>query len=83
MQQNTDLIDLLAALNAEGAEYLIVGAYAFAFHGRPRATKDVDIFIGTSSQNAQKVWRALFAFGAPLADLREGAPRIRSTSLLR
>jgi hypothetical protein len=42
MQPNPDLTDLLAALNAEGAEYLIVGAYAFAFHGRPRATSDVD-----------------------------------------
>jgi hypothetical protein len=71
MQQNTDLIDLLAALNAEGAEYLIVGAYAFAFHGRPRATKDV-VFIGSDRENAQRVWRALVTFGAPLSDLKPG-----------
>lgn len=46
MQQNVDLIDLLNALNAEGAKYLIIGAYAFAFHARPRATSDVDVFVG-------------------------------------
>ena len=70
MQHNSDLIDLLRALNDEGAEYLIVGAYAFAFHGRPRATKDVDIFVGSDPANARKVWSALRAFGAPLDDLR-------------
>lgn len=69
MQQNSDLIELLRALNAEGARYLIVGAYAFAFHGRARATTDVDLFVGSSPENAQNVWRALFAFGAPLDQL--------------
>ena len=71
MQQNIDLIDLLRALNDERAKYLIIGAYAFAFHGRPRATKDVDLFIGCDSQNAARVWRALKSFGAPLDALRE------------
>lgn len=70
MQPNPDLIDLLAALNAERAEYLIVGAYAFAFHGRPRATSDVDVFVGVDPHNGEKVWRALVAFGAPLSELR-------------
>jgi hypothetical protein len=70
MQPNSDLIDLLAALNAEGAEYLIVGAYAFAFHGRPRATSDVDVFVGFDPKNVEKVWRALVAFGAPLSELK-------------
>lgn len=69
MQPNPDLIDLSDALNAEGAEYLIVGAYAFAFHGRPRATSDVDVFVGFDPQNGEKVWRALLAFGAPLLEL--------------
>jgi hypothetical protein len=69
MQQNIDLIELLAALNAAGAEYLLIGAYAFAFHARPRATKDSDIFIGTDPGNARRVWSALLAFGAPLSDL--------------
>lgn len=69
MQRNSDLTDLLAALNAAGAEYLIVGAYAFALHGRPRATKDVDVFVGCDKDNAQRVWNALVAFGAPLEAL--------------
>ncbi len=70
MDLNSDLIDLLRALNAERAKYLIVGGYAFAVHGKLRATKDADIFIGTDSENAQKVWKALRAFGAPLEELR-------------
>ncbi|MGH7727829.1 MAG: DUF6036 family nucleotidyltransferase [Vulcanimicrobiaceae bacterium] len=69
MQPNSDLIDLLRALNDEGAEYLIVGGYAFAAHGRVRSTKDADIFVGTDPGNAAKVWRALVAFGAPLRDV--------------
>ena len=71
MQPNSDLIDLLRALNEEGAEYLIVGGYAFAWHGRVRATKDVDIFVGTAPENARRVWRALAWFGAPVAELTE------------
>jgi len=70
MQPNSDLIDLLRALNDAGAKYLIVGGYAVAIHGRIRATKDVDVFIGTDPANAEKVWRALAIFGAPLSDLR-------------
>jgi hypothetical protein len=70
MEPNSDLIDLLRALNDEGANYLIVGGYAFAVHGRVRATKDADIFVGTGADNAAKVWRALASFGAPLDELR-------------
>ncbi|HEY8313839.1 MAG TPA: DUF6036 family nucleotidyltransferase [Candidatus Baltobacteraceae bacterium] len=70
MDLNSDLIDLLRALNDERAEYLIVGGYAFAVHGKIRATKDVDIFVGCDAANAGRVWRALNAFGAPLAELR-------------
>jgi hypothetical protein len=79
MHQNIDLIELLRALNDEAAEYLIIGGYAFAFHGRPRATKDIDIFIGCDPANAHRVWSALAAFGAPLAELTEA----KSTSLPR
>jgi len=70
MHRNRDLIDLLAALNAAGAEYLIVGAYALALHGKARATKDVDVFVGSDPANAEKVWNALRSFGAPLQELR-------------
>ena len=70
MQRNDDLIDLLHALNAAGAKYLLVGGYAFAFHGTVRSTKDADIFVGTEAENASRVWHALAAFGAPIDDLR-------------
>lgn len=72
MEVNSDLIDLLRALNEEGAKYLIVGGYAFAFHGKVRATRDMDIFVGTDPGNARLVWNALQSFGAPLDELQPG-----------
>jgi hypothetical protein len=64
-----DFEDLLSHLNAEGAKYLIVGAYAVGVHAQPRATKDLDIFIGSDSANGEAVWRALAKFGAPIRDI--------------
>lgn len=70
MSVNPDFRDLFAALNAAGAEFLIVGGYALAVHGVPRFTKDLDIWVRANDMNAQCVWEALDAFGAPLGDLR-------------
>jgi hypothetical protein len=64
-----DFEQLLAALNAEHADYLVIGAYAVMIHAQPRATKDLDILIGSDLNNAAAVWRALAAFGAPLHDV--------------
>jgi hypothetical protein len=66
---NRDFLDMLSALSAEGAEYMLVGAYAMAAHGYPRATGDMDIWIRRSEENAQRVWRALRRFRAPLLNL--------------
>src|SRR5690242_1218157 len=60
---------MLRALSAEGVEYLVVGAYAMAAHGIPRATGDIDIWIRPSPVNADRVLRAIRRFGAPLFDL--------------
>lgn len=60
---------MLAALSAAGAEYLVVGAHALAAHGVPRATGDLDIWVRPTADNAERVWRALERFGAPLHDL--------------
>jgi len=60
---------MLAALSAAGAEFLVVGAHALAAHGVPRATGDLDIWVHATSDNAERVWRALERFGAPLHDL--------------
>jgi hypothetical protein len=69
MQTNTDFKDLFAALNAAGAEYLVVGAHALAAHGHVRATRDLDVWIRVDPENAARVHRALAAFGAPLHGL--------------
>lgn len=60
---------MLRALSAEGVEYLVVGAYAMAAHGVPRATGDIDVWVRSSPANAERVLRALHRFGAPLFDL--------------
>jgi hypothetical protein len=65
---NADFRDLLQCLCGEGAEFLVIGAYAVAFHGTPRATGDLDIFVRPTVDNAARVWRALAEFGAPLRE---------------
>lgn len=64
-----DFSDMLSALNAERAEYLVVGGYALGVHGWPRATKDIDIWVRPTAENAERVLRALLRFGAPLHGL--------------
>jgi hypothetical protein len=66
---NPDFRDMLFALSAAGAEYLVVGAYALAAHGLPRATGDLDIWIRRTSDNARRVWQAMERFGAPRSRL--------------
>jgi len=61
-----DFRDLLVELADVGAEFVLVGGHAVAFHGHPRATKDMDVLIRANSINAQRVYRALADFGAPL-----------------
>jgi len=68
---NDDFLDLLTALNAAEARFLVVGGYAVGVHGRPRATKELDVWIEASVDNARRVMRALRDFGAPLGDLAE------------
>ena len=66
---NSDFNDLLQALNDEAVEYLIVGGYAVGKYTEPRYTKDIDIWINASVENAERVLRALAKFGAPLANI--------------
>jgi glycine cleavage system aminomethyltransferase T len=63
---NEDFRDLLAALLAEGARFLVVGAHALAAHGIPRATGDLGVWIAADADDAQRVHRALIRFGAPM-----------------
>jgi hypothetical protein len=68
---NSDFRDLLSIFNAHGVEYLVVGAFALAAHGRIRATGDIDIWVRPAPENAPRVLKSLVAFGAPLHDLTE------------
>ena len=70
MLPNSDYRDLFAELNAAGARYLLVGAHALAFHGRPRFTKDLDVWVEASDENAPRVVAGLLAFGAPAEMVR-------------
>lgn len=64
---NSNFKDMLNALHEAGADYLLIGAYAMAAHGCPRATGDIDIWVRPTPDNATRVWGALQRFGAPLS----------------
>ena len=66
---NNDYKDMLLALSDEKVKFLLVGAYAMAVHGYPRATMDIDIWVMPSQENAEAIMRALVRFGAPLDNL--------------
>ena len=69
MEIQPDFKELLELLNAHKVEYLIVGAYALAFHGAPRFTGDIDIFVRPEAKNAEKILAALDEFGFGSLDL--------------
>ena len=73
-----DFRDLLAELVANEVRFLVVGAHALAALGVPRATADLDLWVEPTPANASRAWRALAAFGAPLANLN-----IRETDLVQ
>jgi hypothetical protein len=66
---NEDYKDMLRALSDEKVRFILVGAYALAAHGYPRATMDIDIWVMPSPENAEAVLQALRRFGAPLHNL--------------
>ena len=61
-----DFRDLLVLFADAGVEFVIVGAYALALHGAPRASGDIDLFVRPTPGNAARVFAALARFGAPL-----------------
>ena len=62
-----DFEEFIGALNARRVRYLIIGAHAVAFHARPRATKDLDVFVDPTPANAKRLRQALHDFfgGSP------------------
>ncbi len=71
MEVQSDFRDLLALFNKHKVEYLVVGGYALAFHGAPRYTGDIDLFIHPEAGNARRILEALAEFGFGSVDLKE------------
>jgi len=63
---NSDFKELLQLLFEEGVRYLVVGGYAVIYHGQPRSTNDLDIWLEPTEENAKKVLKAFQRFGLPL-----------------
>jgi hypothetical protein len=66
---NSDFKDLLRIFNEHEVRYLVVGGYAVIKYTEPRYTKDLDLWVETSSENARAVFAALRKFGAPLTNI--------------
>lgn len=81
MAGNRDSIELLRALNEEKADYMVVGGYAVMKYSEPQFTKNLDIWIDNSRQNADRVYRALARFGAPLESDRLTAADFASADM--
>ena len=91
MELAPDFDEFIGSLTAHGVEFIVVGAYALAFHGAPRFTGDLDILVRPALDNATRLLAALAAFGFPVTDLspeaitdrrrmlQMGVPRCRST----
>ena len=54
MEFPSEWLEFLSLLQRHDAKFIIVGAYAMAAHGRPRATQDIDVFVGPSAENAAR-----------------------------
>ena len=77
---NEDYKDMLQCLLEEKVRFLLVGAYAVAVHGYPRATKDMDVFVRATPDNASNLMRALRRFGALYPTCRKPISRPRESS---
>ena len=60
---NPDYKEFFQLLNANDVRYLIIGGYAVAYHGYPRYTKDIDIWIWVNPENAERLLKVLHEFG--------------------
>jgi hypothetical protein len=66
-----DFKELCELFNSHGVEYVIVGGHALAFHGAPRFTGDIDLFVCRSKANAHRIFQALQTFGFGDAGITE------------
>jgi hypothetical protein len=73
MELAPDFDEFIGSLIAHGVEFVVIGAYALAFHGAPRFTGDLDILVRPALENANRLLAALEAFGFPATDLAPDA----------
>ncbi len=69
MEAQPDFRELLALLTGHAVEHIIVGAFALAFHGAPRFTGDIDLYVRPTTENAERIIQALAAFGFASSNL--------------
>ena len=69
MKLDKDLLELLELFRSKGVEFLVVGGHAVAFHGYPRLTEDLDLFVRPDLANGQRIVAALEAFGFGSLDI--------------
>lgn len=69
MPASSHFKELLQSLNDRGVKYLVVGAYAVMKYTEPRYTKDLDIWVEPTQENAELVFQTLAEFGAPMKDV--------------
>jgi hypothetical protein len=67
-----DFDEFFGSLIAHGVEFLVVGAYALAYHGAPRYTGDIDVLLRPTTENAARLLDALSTFGFPSINLDPG-----------
>jgi len=68
---NQDFKEFIESLNRNNVRYLVIGGYAVAFHGHPRYTKDIDIWVGMDHENAVNILKAMAEFGFAALGLKE------------
>ncbi len=71
MEVQKDFKELLELLNRQKVKYIVVGGYALAFHGAPRFTGDLDLFVKADKQNSRRILKALKRFGFGSLNLTE------------
>jgi hypothetical protein len=76
MEVYPDFKELLALFNKHRVEYLVVGGYALAFHGAPRFTGDLDLYVRADAGNARRILAALDEFGFGSLELTEDDFRV-------
>jgi hypothetical protein len=68
---NSDFKELLQTFNEESVRYLVVGGYAVIHHSQPRYTKDLDLWVEPTAENARRVAKSFLKFGLPLDEVTQ------------